>query len=166
MLLLDSNIFSHLILGSPGKRAAVQAGLARLLTAYPGAVRATSGLCVAECLVAARSLDGAAARAAAESAFAALFNAPDLQVVAISAEVLDKAASLRADTLRRAAAPGQQPAAPHSGRLKMPDAIVAASCLAFEPAAVLVTENDGDFTWVDAGGTLVKVGGLEVVRVG
>ncbi len=166
VLLLDSNVFSHLVLGSGAKRAAVQQGLATLLRSHPGARRATSGLCVAECMVAARRLSQAPAREAAEAAFAALFGAPDLCTVAVSASVLDCAASLRADALRRAADATQPAATPDGGRLKLPDAIIAASCLSFDPPAVLVTENDGDFIWKDAQGAITAVGGLTVARVG
>lgn len=166
MLLLDSNVFSHLVLGSAAKRAAVQDGLAELLRSHVGAQRATSGLCVAECLVAARRIGDPVARDAAERAFNALFRAPDLHVVPVSAEVLDRAAALRAGALRRAAMTGTTSATDNGGRLKLPDAIVAASCLAFDPPALLVTENESDFTWVDDQGSRVHVGGLEVARVG
>ncbi len=166
VLLLDSNVFSHLVLGSPAKRTAVQAGLTALLHGHPGALQATSGLCVAECLVAARRILDDTARNAAERAFTSLFEAPGLQVVPVSAAVLDRAACLRAQALRRAAGATQPGASANGGRLKLPDAIIAASCLAFDPPAVLVTENDSDFGWTDAQGVRVRVGGLEVVKVG
>lgn len=166
VLLLDSNVFSHLVLGSAAKRAAVQAGLASLLQAHPGALWATSGLCVAECLVAARRIADDAVRNTAEQTFTGLFAAPTLQVVAVSAAVLNLAASLRADALRRATSATQSGASANGGRLKLPDAIVAASCLSFNPPAILVTENEADFVWTDAQGSRVLVGGLEVVKVG
>lgn len=166
VLLLDTNVFSHLVLGSEPKRAAVKAGLVALLQQYPDAKQATSGLCVAECLVAARRIMDEPARSAAEAAFAAMFGAPGMQVIAVSAQVLDRAAALRAEALRRAAQSSQPPASADGGRLKLPDAIVAASCLGFDPPAVLVTENVGDFTWNDAQGKQVKTGGLEVVKIG
>ena len=56
VLLLDTNVWSHLILGEASKRQKVQADLDALLQKYPGAARATSRICVAECLVAARRL--------------------------------------------------------------------------------------------------------------
>ena len=153
------------MLGSPAKRAAVQAVLAALLHTHPGALQATSGLCVAECMVAARRILDDPARDAAERAFTSLFEAPGLQVVAVTAAVLDHAASLRAQALRRAACATQPGASANGGRLRLPDAIIAASCLVFNPPAVLVTENESDFGWTDAQGVRVQVGGLEVVNV-
>ena len=167
VLLLDTNIWSHLILSEQGKRAKVQAGLSALLIKYPGAARATSEICIAECLVAARRLPNAAQRAQAEAAFLEQFANPNLIRVAVSTEVLDKAANLRAATLRRAAlASMESPASEDGGKLRLPDAVVAASCLDFDPPAVLVTENDLDFRFRDQTGQAQTVADLLVERVG
>ncbi|MEO6972436.1 MAG: PIN domain-containing protein [Rhodoferax sp.] len=166
MLLLDTNVWSHLILSDEPKRAKVQAGLDALLLKYPGAARATSHVCIAECLVAARRLLDPVERAAAETAFQAEFASPNLMVVEIGETVWDKAASLRAEALRRAAAAGGPQAGVDGGKLKLPDAVVAASCLDFDPPAILVTENDSDFRFVDQTGQNQTVAGLKVERVG
>ena len=50
VLLLDTNVWSHLILGEENKRQKVQADLDALLLKYPGAARATSRICVADAL--------------------------------------------------------------------------------------------------------------------
>ena len=115
VLLLDSNVFSHLVLGSAAKRAAVQAGLAALLHNHPGALQATSGLCVAECLVAARRILDDTARDAAERAFTSLFEAPGLQVVPVTAAVLDRAACLRAQVCAARLAPPSPALRPTAG---------------------------------------------------
>ncbi len=166
VLLLDTNIWSHLILSDEPKRAKVQADLDGLLLKYQGAARATSHICVAECLVAARRLLDTVERAAAEAAFQAEFANPNLMVVEVSQSVLDKAASLRAETLRRAAKAGGLQAGVNGGKLKLPDAVVAASCLDFDPPAILVTENDLDFRFVDQTGQNQTVAGLIIERVG
>ena len=165
VLLLDTNVWSHLILGSELKRLKVQADLNALLVKYPGAARATSRICVAECLVAARRLLDPAERAAAEAAFNAEFESPQLIVVEVTPEVADIAAGLRAESLRRAAAQGGIAAGADGGKLKLPDALIAASCLDFNPSAVLVTENVGDFVYVE-NGVEKTVAGLNVERVG
>lgn len=166
VLLLDSNIWSHLVLSDAAKRTAVQQGLAALHAQYPGAAVATSALCVAECLVAARRLPDAAERAAAEAAFKRFFDDPNVMVVEVSALLLDRAATLRAQVLRQAALARGQPAGRDGGKLRLPDAVVAASCLAFDPPAVLVTENTRDFTLLDAQGQPQSVAGLVVACVG
>jgi len=165
VLLLDTNVWSHLILGEANKRQKVQADLNALLQKYPGATRATSAVCIAECLVAARRLADPAERAAAEAAFQAEFSSPQLMVVEITVAVADKAATLRADALRRATANGGVPAGVDGGRLKLPDAMIAASCLDFDPPAILVTENVGDFVFVE-NGVQKTVGDIAVERVG
>ncbi len=151
VLLLDTNVWSHLILSDVGKRQKVQADLDALLRQYPGAARATSRICVAECLVAARRLTDPVERAAAEAAFAAEFANPNLMIVEISASVADKAATLRAEAVRRAVVNGGMPAGENGGKLKLPDAMIAASCLDFDPPAILVTENVGDFVFTENG---------------
>ena len=132
---------------------------------YPGAARATSGICVAECLVAARRIADLTQRSAAEEAFRAEFASPQLMVVEVNRNLLDKAASLRAEALRRAAATGGPAAGADGGKLKLPDAVIAASCLDFDPPAILVTENDLDFRY-EENGQSKTVAGLIVERVG
>lgn len=165
VLLLDTNVWSHLILGEEGKRLKVQADLDALLVKYPGAARATSRICVAECLVAARRLLNPTERAAAESAFNAEFENPQLMIVEVTSEVANVAATLRAEVLRRAVAGGGVPAGQDGGRLKLPDAFIAASCLDFKPTAILVTENEADFHFVE-NGVQRTAAGLVVERVG
>lgn len=165
VLLLDTNVWSHLVLGDAAKQAKMSADLAALLLKYPGASRATCRICVAECLVAARRIAEPAAAAAVEVRFQAEFSAPDLIVVEVDQTVWDQAATLRAETLRRAQQAGGQAAGADGGKLKLPDAIVAASCLTFDPPAVLVTENDKDFRYTDATGPKT-VGSLVVEHVG
>lgn len=164
VLLLDTNIWSHLRLSGEAKRTSVQAGLLALLKKYPGAARATSAICVAECMVAARRIADEAERWKAEAAFKAEFANPELIIVDVSQALLDSAASLRAHALRRAAASGGAPAVLDGGRLKLPDAVIAASCLDFDPPAILVTENDRDFRYLDNGQTCT-VAGLVVERI-
>lgn len=166
VLLLDTNIWSHLVLSDGAKRAAVRQQLAALHAKYPGAALATSALCVAECLVAARRLPDVAERALAEAAFQRFFGDPSVVVVDVSQPLLDRAATLRADALRLAALARGQPAGPDGGKLRLPDAVVAATCLAFAPPAVLVTENTRDFTVLDAQGQRHTVAGLVLERVG
>lgn len=166
VLLLDTNVWSHLILSDEPKRAKVQADLDALLQKYPGAARATSQVCIAECLVAARRLIDPVERAAAEAAFQGEFASPNLMVVEVSSTVWDRAANLRAEALRRAAAAGGVQAGADGGKLKLPDAVVAASCLDFDPPAVLVTENDSDFRFVNQVGQSQTVADLMVERVG
>jgi predicted nucleic acid-binding protein len=149
VLLLDTNVWSHLILSDEAKRSKVQADLDALLQKYPGAARATSGICVAECMVAARRIADPAARAAAEAAFQAEFDNPNLIVVDVSPSLLDKASTLRAEALRRSAATGGTAAGADGGKLKLPDAVIAASCLDFDPPAILVTENVSDFRYIE-----------------
>ena len=165
VLLLDTNVWSHLILGEEGKRVQVQADLDSLLLKYPGAARATSRICVAECLVAARRLLDPVERVAAEAAFNAEFENPQLMIIEATKEVADRAAELRAEVLRRAAIPGSVPAGADGGRLKLPDAFIAASCLDFDPPAILVTENTGDFLYSESG-IQIAVSGLIVEKIG
>lgn len=165
VLLLDTNVWSHLILGDAARQDKVTTQLAALRLKYPGAARATSGMCVAECLVAARRLPDAADAAHFEALFWAEFNSADVTVVAVTPQVLDHAAALRADRLKLAARRGSQPAGPDGGTLLLPDAIIAASCFDFDPPAILVTENDSDFRYVEEG-VQKTVAGLVVERVG
>jgi hypothetical protein len=118
---------------------------------YPGAAIATSAMCVAECLVAARRLPDLEAAKHYEALFKAKFAAPGVLVVSVSAQVLDRAASLRAHRLKLAALHGSQSAGPKGGKLLLPDATIAASCLDFDPPAILVTENQTDFRYIDDG---------------
>lgn len=165
VLLLDTNVWSHLILSDDAKRTKVQTDLNGLLQKYPGSSRATSGICVAECLVAARRITDPTARSAAEAAFQAEFDNPNLMVVAVSASLLDVAATLRAEALRRSAALRGLAAGADGGKLKLPDAVIAASCLDFDPPAILVTENVSDFCYLKEGQTRT-VAELVIEQVG
>ena len=165
VLLIDSNVWSHLVLGDAARQAKVRGDLEALTQKYSQAARATSSICVAECLVAARRLTDPQARAAAEVAFGEVFGDPLLMVVEVNDAVLDRAATLRAEALRLAASVGSQTASAGGGKLKLPDAIIAASCLEFDPPAVLLTENDKDFRYLENGQNLT-VAGLIVERVG
>jgi predicted nucleic acid-binding protein len=169
VLLFDTNVWSHLLLGAPEKQASVRARLQQLGLRYPDAAQATSRICVAEALVAARRLTDPQAAQQAEAALQAAFGNPNLMVVEITdvvagrdVQVVDLAASLRGGVLRSAALRGAVAAGPDGGRLKLPDAIVAASCFTFSPPAVLVTENVNDFHIVGADGTVATVAGLTV----
>jgi predicted nucleic acid-binding protein len=165
VLLLDTNVWSHLILGEESKRIKVQTDLDALLLKYPNAARATSRICVAECLVAARRLLDPLERATAEAAFALEFENPLLMIIEANKDVCDSAANLRAEVLRRAATNKGTPAGADGGRLKLPDALIAASCLEFTPPAILVTENEGDFIYLDAG-MAQTIAGLVVEKIG
>lgn len=169
VLLLDTNVWSHLLLGVPEKRANVQARLRQLASLYPDAVRATSRICVAEALVGARRLADPQSAREAEAAIQVEFDSPNLLIVEITDKVFgsevqvhDLAASLRGDVLRSAALRDGSLARSDGGKLRLPDAIIAASCLAFSPPAVLVTENVGDFRFVGPDGTIATVAGLTV----
>lgn len=141
------------------------AQLSALRLKYPGAVMATSGICVAECLVAVRRLPDVATANQFEALLQTQFNNPDVMVVAVTAQVLDRAASLRADRLKLAASRGSQMAGADGGKLLLPDAIIAASCLDFTPSAILLTENEADFRYVE--NEIQKtVAGLVVERIG
>ena len=93
VLLLDSNVWSHLILGDAAKQEKVKAQLAALRVKYPGAVRATSAICVAECLVAVRRLADKASAVQFEALFQTEFRSPDLIVVEVTQQVLDNASA-------------------------------------------------------------------------
>jgi len=151
VLLLDSNVWSHLILGLPNDQARVLARLNALVEKYPGTLLATSQICVAECLVGARRLPEPEQRQAAQEQLMREFAKPELLLVEVTPSVLDRAATLRAESLRRAATLGGPQAKADGGKLKLPDATIAASCLEFNPPAVLVTENDGDFRYLEDG---------------
>lgn len=165
VLLLDTNVWSHLLFGDQAKSAAVRAQLATLRLKYPGAAVATSGICIAECMVAARRVPGLAERTLIEAAYMLEFSKASLMVVEVTAPILDKAASLRAEALRRASAAGGTPASADGGKLKLPDAIIAATCMDFNPVAILVTENIGDFQYIE-NGIFKTVSGLTVEKVG
>lgn len=150
-LLIDSNVWSHLILGSSEKQIKVRAQLSALQRKYVGTRLVTSAICVAECLIAARRLADPALAQRAEAAFRLEFASGDVEIVPVTEEVLDRAATLRANRLKLAASRGSQTAGAKGGKLLLPDAIVAASCLEFNPSAILVTENDGDFRYLEDG---------------
>jgi predicted nucleic acid-binding protein len=151
VLLLDSNVWSHLILGDVTMRNKVTAQLAALRLKYSGASIATSAICVAECLVAVRRLADAAVANQFEALLQAQFNKPEVIVVPVSSLVLDRAASLRANRLKLAASRGSQVAGSDGGKLLLPDAIIGASCLDFNPPAILVTQNQTDFRYIEDG---------------
>ncbi len=153
-LLIDSNVWSHLVLSEMPQREKVAAQLSALHSKYPGATLATSAMCVAECLVAARRLPDPADASRFETIFKARFNQPGLLVVPVTDQVLDFAATLRAKRLKL-----------EGGRLLLPDATIAASCLEFNPPAILVTENDGDFRYVEDG-VQKTVADLVIERIG
>ena len=165
VLLLDSNVWSHLILGDAAKREKVKAQLAALRVKYPGAIKATSGICVAECLVAVRRLADKASALQFEALLQTEFSSPDLIVVEVTQNVLDTAATLRAMRLLVAGQKGSQSAGTDGGRLLLPDAIIAASCLDFTPPAILVTENAADFRYAE-GGVQKTVADLVIESVG
>jgi predicted nucleic acid-binding protein len=154
-----------LILGDLPMREKVTAQLVALRLKYPGAVIATSGVCVAECLVAVRRLLETSAAQEFETLFQAQFADPGVVIVAVSAQVLDRAASLRAHRLKLAARRGSQMAGADGGKLLLPDAIIAASCLAFNSPAILVTENVADFLYVEEG-IQKTVAELVIERIG
>ena len=81
VLLWDTNVWSHLLLGIPEKRAQVQARLKELAERYPGATRATSRICIVEALVAARRLTDPQAAQDAEALLQSEFGNANLIVV-------------------------------------------------------------------------------------
>lgn len=172
VLLWDTNVWSHLLLGKPEKRAEVQARLLAIEARHPDASRATSRICIAEALVAARRLADPQAAQVAEAALQAEFTNPNLIVVEITdlvagstVQIADLAATLRAEALIAAASRGGQAAGPDGGKLKLPDAIVAASCFSFSPPAVLVTENTSDFQQVENDGSIKRLRNLIVESI-
>jgi predicted nucleic acid-binding protein len=165
VLLLDSNVWSHLVLSELAMREKVAAQLATLRLRYPGAALATSAMCVAECLVAARRLPDATDASRFETIFKAQFNKPELTLVPVNDQVLDRAAMLRATRLKLAASRGSQMARADGGKLLLPDAIIAASCLEFTPHAILVTENVADFYYLEDG-ISKTIAGVTVAPIG
>lgn len=163
-LLIDSNVWSHLVLSELPMREKVAAQLAALRLKYPDATIATSAICVAECLVAARRLPDAAHASRFEAIFMAQFSKPGVYVVAVTEQVLDRAATLRANRLKLAASRGSQQASADGGKLLLPDATIAASCLTFDPPAILVTENASDFEFLE-NGFQQTVAGLIVEKI-
>lgn len=162
VLLFDTNVWSHLVMADKANSQRVQEQLKLLQIKYPQATIATSRLCVAECLVGARSWPDAEKRNQAEEQYQHSFSDVRLYLVEVSAQILDNAASLRADSLRRA----KVAATVNGGKLKLPDAIIAATCLEFDPPAILVTENDKDFRYLDDQGVSCTVGNLIIECVG
>ena len=150
-LLIDSNVWSHLVLSELPMREKVASQLAALRLKYPDAALATSALCVAECLVAARRLPDSADASRFEAIFKARFNQLGVLVVPVTDQVLDRAATLRATRLKLSASRGSQPAKADGGKLLLPDAIIAASCLEFNTPAILVTQNVADFHYFEDG---------------
>ena len=164
-LLIDSNVWSHLVLSELPIREKVAAQLAALRLKYPEAAIATSAMCVAECLVAARRLLYASDASQFEAVFKARFNQLGVLVVPLTEQVLDRAATLRANRLKLAASRGSQTAGADGGKLLLPDATVAASCFQFNPPAILVTENASDFEFLE-NGVQQTVAGLIVEKIG
>lgn len=150
-LLLDSNAWSHLILGTSAMQSRVRSQMTELNSKYPGAAMVTSAICVAECLVAARRKADSAQGEQAEAAFRAVFESGDVEVVPVTNQVLNRAATLRVNRLKLVASRGSQMAKADGGKLLLPDAIIAASCLEFDPPAILVTQNVGDFHYLEEG---------------
>ena len=98
------------------------------------------------------------------------FKRPGLRVVELTGKVFgtevdvyDRAAEMRASMILRT-----RRLAPHAtvsddgGKLKLPDALVAASCFHFSPPAVLFTKNAKDFQIVGESGQPVALPGLVV----
>lgn len=170
VLLFDTNIWSDLLLGDEAEQRRVRQRLTVLRAAYGDYARATSRICVLEALVAARLAPTGEDRDRDERRLRSEFGHPGLVVVELTDKVFgetvdvgDHAASLRAEMIRRtrALAPASGITA-DGGRLKLPDAIVAASCLHFSPPAVLFTKNRKDFEVADGLGGRLALGGLVV----
>lgn len=167
LLLFDSNVWSHLVLKRTTQDAKVQTDIDALLLKYQLSSRCTSRICVAEALVGARRLLDGQQRMQLEAALMEEFENAQLLIVDVVASILDRAATLRAESLRRAASKRDViPAGADGGKLKLPDAIIAATCLEFDPPAILVTENDKDFRYIDDQGVSCTVGNLIIERVG
>ena len=170
VLLFDTNIWSDLLLGDEAEQQRVRQRLAALRMTYGDFARATSRICVVEALVAARLALAEADRDVEEKRLWTEFGQPGLVVVELTDKVSgetvdigDRAASLRAEMIRRTRvlAPTSGITA-DGGKLKLPDAIVAASCLHFSPPAVLFTKNRKDFELADGQGGRVTLAGLVV----
>ena len=132
MLLLDTSVWAHLVSSAGPRRSQVQARLRELHDKYPGATRATSAICVAEALAGARRLSDPAVATLTEAAYRREFAMGSVVVVPADESVLDQAASLRSQVLRATEARKRAAAIPvDGGKLLLPDAIVAASCFAF-----------------------------------
>jgi predicted nucleic acid-binding protein len=162
VLLFDTNAWSHLVMADKTNSQRVQEQLKALQAKYPQSTIATSRICVTECLVGARSWQDADKRVKSEEQYLLFFNAASLTVVEVSAHILDVAASLRAESLLRA----KVTTTTNGGKLKLPDAIIAASCLEFDPPAILVTENNKDFRYLDNQNEPCTVGHLTIECVG
>jgi predicted nucleic acid-binding protein len=170
VLLFDTNIWSDLLLGDEAEQQRVRQRLVALRATYGDFVRATSRICVVEALVAARIAPTAHQRDADEALLQSELEHPALIVVELTDKIFgetvavgDRAASLRAEMVRRtrALAPASGITA-DGGKLKLPDAIIAASCLHFSPPAVLFTKNRKDFEVTDGRGGRVALTGLVV----
>ena len=170
VLLFDTNIWSDLLLGDEAEQQRVRQRLGVLRTSYGDFARATSRICVLEALVAARLAPAGEDRDRDEKRLWSEFARPGLVVVELTDKVFretvdigDRAASLRAEMIRRTRALVQASGiTANGGRLKLPDAIVAASCSHFSPPAVLFTKNRKDFEVADGRGGRVVLGGLVV----
>lgn len=170
VLLFDTNIWSDLLLGDQAEQQRVRQRIVALRDTYGDFTLATSRLCVVEALVAARLSQAEEERTHDEQCLWSEFRRPGLVVVELTDKVFgetieigDRAASLRAEMIRRTRvlAPASGITA-NGGKLKLPDAIVAASCLHFSPPAVLFTKNRKDFEVADGNGGRVALAGLVV----
>ena len=170
VLLFDTNIWSDLLLGDETEQLRVRQRIAALRNTYGDFALATSRLCIVESLVAARLALTEEERTRDVQRLWTEFGQPGLVVVEVTDKVFgetvdigDRAASLRAEMIRRTRvlAPASGITA-NGGRLKLPDAIVAASCLHFSPPAVLFTKNRKDFEVADGKGGRVTLAGLVV----
>jgi hypothetical protein len=163
VLLLDTNVWSHLVLSDLAKRQSVPNGFASIAPEVPrcqsGHQRPVRGRVLGGRPPAPQTRPSANGPKMRSGFF---FEDPHVIVVEVTAAVLDTAAALRAEALRRAAAVGGTPAGTDGGKLKLPDAVVAASCLDFDPPAVLVTENTRDFCYTSTQGQIQSVANLVI----
>jgi predicted nucleic acid-binding protein len=138
MLFLDTNIWSLLVEGSPDQQLATRNHLKSLSIQY-GVRLGTSAICIAECLVGARTFPDAAKREPLEIRYRGVLLDPAVYVVPVSDVLLDRAAQLRADIINQGGS--------KQHRKHLADAIIAVSCLSLVDA-VMVTRNVQDFAWV------------------
>ena len=119
---LDASALIYLVDGEAQWAEATQATLQQLAVEAPDLILAVSRLSVLECRVAPlrRGDQSSLVR------FEALFAKPDLQIVELSASVVELATQLRAN---------------HG--LRTPDALQAACCLQLGPEAVMITGDAG-----------------------
>ena len=119
---LDASALIYLVDGEAPWAEATQATLRQLAVEAPDLALAVSRLSLLECRVAPLRRGDQASL----DRFQALFTQPDLQVVELSASVVELATQLRAN---------------HG--LRTPDALQAACCLQLGPDAVMITGDAG-----------------------